>query len=101
MRTSSKFFELQIIRIINTFEKKELFKDFAHLQIIFNFKCRDFNRGGFRGGGGGDAFLLQGFDPCRPKGSPLHTILRCSFLVTDTKNFPKAASVPIYTNFVG
>ena len=39
--------------------------------------------------------------PCRPKGSPLCTILRYSFLVTDPKIFLKASSAPILTNFDG
>ena len=54
---------------------------------------------GFRGGGvgfGADVLFLRGSTPCRPKGSPLCTILRYPFLVTDPKNFLKAHT---YTNF--
>ena len=36
--------------------------------------------------------------PCRPKVSPLCTILRYPFLVTYPKIFLKARSAPIYTN---
>ena len=43
-------------------------------------------RGGFRGGGGGRP-LLQGFDSLPTKGSPLCTISRYPYLVTDPKNF--------------
>ena len=46
---------------------------------------------------------FQGFQPqgCRPDESPLCTILRYLFLVTDPKTFLKAPSAPIYTNFEG
>ena len=47
-------------------------------------------------GGGGD-----GFNPCRPKGSPLFTILRYPLLVMDPKFFLKVPLAPIYTNFEG
>ena len=43
------------------------------------------------GGGGGCLPLLQGFDPCRPKGSPLCTILRYPFLADGPKFFSKGA----------
>ena len=49
-------------------KKKELFKDFAHLQIFFNFKCRDFNRGRFRGGGGVTLFFFRDLTPADQKG---------------------------------
>ena len=60
-------------------------------------------RGGFRERGRGrgvDALSpLQGFDPlCRPKGSPLCTILRYPFLVMDPKIFLQP---PMYTYFEG
>ena len=39
---------------------------------------------------------LRNSIPCRPKGSPLCTILRHPFLVTDAKIFLKAPLAPIY-----
>ena len=44
---------------------------------------------------------LRDSTPCRPKGSPLSTILRYPFLVMDPKNFLKALPAPIYTSFEG
>ena len=44
---------------------------------------------------------LRDSTPCRPKGSPLCTILRYPYLVTDPKNFLKAPLAPIYTYFRG
>ena len=46
------------------------------------------------GGGGADAPPPQGFDPRRPKGSSLCTILRYPFLVTEPKNVLKAPLAP-------
>ena len=42
---------------------------------------------------------LKNSTTCRPKGSPLCTILRYPFLVTDPKNFLKAPLAPLFTNF--
>ena len=57
------------------------------------------------GGGGGarraDAFPLSDSIPCRPKGSPLCSILRYLILVKYRKMFLKAPSVPKYINFEG
>ena len=50
-------------------------------------------RGGFRGGRGTPP--SQGFDPCRPKGSPLCTILKYPILVTDPKIFLREPSILI------
>ena len=52
-----------------------------------------------KGGGVADALFLRNSTHCRPKGSPLCTILRYPFLVTDPKIFLKTPSVPRYTNF--
>ena len=56
--------------------------------------------------GGGEAGIgrslpLKDSTPCRPKGSPLCTILRYPYFVTDPKNFVKAPLAPIYTYFKG
>ena len=57
---------------------------------------------GFRGGGGDWTISSsQGFDPWRPKGSPLCTILRYPFWLTDFKIFLKAPWAPIYSKFWG
>ena len=53
---------------------------------------------GFRGA---DPPPLRDSTPCRPKGSPLCTILRYPFLVTDPENFLKTPLAPIYTDFEG
>ena len=54
---------------------------------------------GFRGGEeSGRPPPLRDSTPCRPNGSPLCTILRYPFLVTDPKKFLKA---PLYSNFEG
>ena len=42
---------------------------------------------------------LRDSTTCRPKGSPLCTILRYPFLVTEAKIFLKAPLAPIYFNF--
>ena len=47
------------------------------------------------------AFFLGDLTPCRPKGSPLCTILRYPLLATDPKNFLKTPSAPIYNSFEG
>ena len=54
-------------------------------------------RGEFRAAKGGRP--SQGFDPLLTHRVPLCTILRHPFLVTDPKNFLKAPSAPVYTNF--
>ena len=60
------------------------------------------SRADLGGGGWSDAPPPpQGFDPCRPKGSPLCIILRNPFFVTDPKNFLKVPLAPIYTNSEG
>ena len=46
-------------------------------------------------------FYLQKFTSGFGRGSPLCTILRYSFWLTDPKNFLKAPSAPNYTNFEG
>ena len=64
------------------------------------------NRGGCRGGGGGERGglrtpPLRDSNPCQLKGSPLWYFLKIHFWPTDPKIFLKAPSAPIYTNFEG
>ena len=52
-------------------------------------------------GAGSDALPLRDSTPCRPKGSSLSTIFQYPFLMMDHKNFLKAPSALICTNFEG
>ena len=54
--------------------------------------------GGF-GGGGGRTPPPSGIRPLTTQRVPLCTILRQQCLVTDPKNFLRAPSAPIYSNF--
>ena len=67
------FFEIQVIFLI----EKRIFLKLLIIKTGANL-------------GRADAPPPQGFDPCRSKGSPLCTILRSPYLVTDSKNFLKA-----------
>ena len=73
--------------------------DFRPLQ------CRYIQPGAHLGGGGltllngACASSLQGFDPCRPKGSPFVIFWDIHCWLTDSEFFLKAPWAPIYTNF--
>ena len=83
------------------FSHKPKKKNFIFLNLIFQNVLNLFvTRSWFRGGGGrGRTPLFRDSTPFRPKGSPLCTILRNSYLVTDPKIFLKAPWAPICTNF--
>ena len=59
------------------------------------------SRGGFRGWGAVAHALSQGFNPCRPKGSPFVLFRDIHFWLTKLKNFLKAPLAPVYVTFEG
>ena len=62
-----------------------------HIHTVADLGGRGFGRFPF----------LRDSTPCRPKGSPLWTILRNPFWMTDLKIFRKAPLAPIYADFDG
>ena len=54
-----------------------------------------------RGGGRGLTPPPQGFDPCRPKGSPFELFSDIQFWLKDLKLFLGAPLAPVYSYFKG